>query len=63
MKDRLGFSKWVNAPVRNPTQNLFTRFVKTPQAGLPDKLRDYREQFDKFGKKALHTSLSEYLED
>ena len=62
MKDRLGTSSWINAPVRNPTQNTFRRFVKTPGAGLLDTLRDYREKFDTFGKKALRTHLSEYLE-
>jgi len=63
MKDRLGFGAWINSPTRNPTQNLFTRFVKQPYTGLPDTLRDIREKFDEFGKKVLRTHLSEYLED
>jgi hypothetical protein len=63
MRDRLGFSKWVNAPVRNPTQNKFSRFVKQPGSGLPDTLKEYRTKFDDFGKQALKTRLSEYLSD
>jgi len=63
MRDRLGFSKWINSPLRNPTQNIFTRFVRQPYTGLPDTLRDYREKFGEFGNKGLRTSLSEYLED
>ena len=63
MRDRLGTSAFWNRPLANPTQNIFTRFVRQPQAGLQDKLKDYRDKFDKFGKKALHTSISEYLED
>jgi len=63
MKDRLGTAAFWNAPVRNPTQSIFRRFVKTPGAELPDTLRDVREKFDEFGKKVLRTHLSEYLED
>ena len=63
MKDRLGTAAFWNSPVRNSTQNIFTRFVRQSGAELRDTLRDYREKFDKFGKKALHTGLSEYLED
>ena len=63
MKDRLGTSSFWNSPVRNSTQNIFTRFVRRPGAELPDTLRDVREKFDEFGKKVLRTHLSEYLED
>jgi hypothetical protein len=34
-----------------------------PQSGLPDTLKEYRDKFEDFGKKALKTRLSEYLED
>jgi len=63
LRDRLGTAAFWNQPIANPTQNIFRRFVKTPGAELRDTLRDYREKFDTFGKKALHTGLSEYLED
>jgi hypothetical protein len=63
MKDRLGTASWINAPVRNPTQSLFRRFVKMPGSETTDKLKEYRDKFDEFGKKALRTHLSEYLED
>ena len=63
LRDRLGTAAWWNQPTANPTQSIFRRFVKTPGAEMTDRLKDHREQFDKFGKKALHTSLSEYLED
>ena len=63
MRDRLGLSAWENRFPNNPTQNLFRRFVRQPQAGLPDRLEDYRKQFEDFGKKALKTRLSEYLEE
>ena len=63
MRDRLGQSAWWNRPLANPTQNQFVRFVKQPGSGLPDTLKEYRDQFDDFGKKALHTRLSEYLEE
>jgi hypothetical protein len=61
MRDLLGTSAWWNAPLRNPTQNIFTRFVKQPQAELADALKEYRDKFSEFGKKALHTELSQYL--
>ena len=63
MKDRLGQSKFWNAPIRNETQNIFRRFVRMPGSGLPDTLKEYRDKYDDFGKKALKTRLSEYLED
>ena len=63
MKDRLGTSSFWNSPIRNSTQNLFTRFVKQPGSDMADRLRDYREKFDEFGKRALRTHLSKYLED
>lgn len=50
-------------PVMNKTQSIFTRFVRQPQAGLRDTLKDSRDKFDEFWNKALRTSLSEYLED
>jgi len=59
MRDRLGFSRWVNQPVRNPTQNIFRRFVKTPSGGLPDMLADSRKQFDDFGKRVLKPKMWE----
>ena len=63
MRDYLGKSRWDNLPIKNITQNIFTRFVRQPQAGLPDLLKDTRDKFEDFGKKALKTRLSEYLED
>jgi hypothetical protein len=63
VKDRLGKAAFWNAPLRNPTQNMFTRFVRQPGSGLPDTLKEYRDKFGDFGKKALKTRLSEYLED
>ena len=62
MKDRIGNSRWWNQPIKNPTQNVFTRFVRMPGAGLPDMLADSRKKFEAFGSKALKTHLSEYLE-
>ena len=61
--DRLGTSAFWNRPLANPTQSIFTRFVRQPQAGLRDTLKDSRDKFDEFWNKALRTSLSEYLED
>lgn len=63
MKDKLGAASWWNRFPTNPTQSIFTRFVRQPHTGLPDRLKDYREKFDEFGKKTLRTGLSEYLED
>jgi hypothetical protein len=63
MRDLLGTAAFWNQPVANETQNIFRRFVKTPGAGLTDRLAEYRDKFSEFGKKALHTHLSEYLED
>jgi len=59
VRDRLGASKFWNAPVRNPTQNLFRRFVKMPGSGLPDMLADSRKKFDDFGKRALKPDMWE----
>jgi len=63
MRDRLRQSAWWNRPLANPTQNQFIRFIKQPGSGLPDTLKEYRDKFEDFGKKALKTRLSEYLED
>ncbi len=63
MKDRLGFSAWVNRPLVNPTQNQYVRFVRQPGGGLPDMLKPTREKFEEFQNKALKTSLSKYLDD
>lgn len=63
MKDLIGAHVWWNRPLANPTQNIFVRFVRQPGSGLPDTLKDYRDKFENFGKKALRTHLSEYLDD
>ena len=62
MRDRLGTHAWVNRFPNNPTQTMFKRFIRQPASGLPDLLKDTRDKFSDFGKKALHTRLSEYLE-
>jgi hypothetical protein len=63
MRDLLGRAAWENRFPNNPTQTIFRRFIHQPYTEIHDTLKDTRERFDSFGKKALHTHLSEYLED
>lgn len=58
MKDRLSRAVWWNQPVANPTQNIFRRFIKTPESGLADRLKDSKA-WDKFSDMALKTRLEE----
>lgn len=58
MKDRLGVHAWWNMPVRNETQNIFRRFIRTPESGLADRLKDSKA-WDKFSDMALKTRLEE----
>ena len=59
MRDRLGKAKMWNLPLRNPTQNIYRRFVRTPQAGLEDRLADYKRGWDDIMKKALRSRIEE----
>ena len=58
MKDRLGKSRWINQPVANPTQSIFRRFIRVPESGLADRLKDSKA-WDKFSDMALKTRLEE----
>lgn len=59
MNDRLGRAEWINAPVRNPAQSMFRRFVKTPKSGLDDYLADSKKAWKAYDNKALDTRLEE----
>ncbi len=45
MKDRLGKNKWWNLPARNPTQNRYRRFVKTPQGKMTSRFKELGDEF------------------
>jgi len=62
MKDLLGKSRLWNTPVKNRTQTFYTRFLKGPSAELKSQFTASQEAFEKFGKDALKTKYSEYLE-
>ena len=59
MRDRLGKAKMWNLPLRNPTQSTYVRFVRQPQAGLPDMLADYKRGWDDIKNTALRSRLEE----
>jgi hypothetical protein len=59
MKDRIGGHDWVNRFPRNPTQNLFARFVRQPQSGLIDHLADSKKAWKQYENMALKTRLEE----
>lgn len=59
MKDRLGTAEWINKPLRNPTQNVFTRFVRQPYTGLSDRLEDSRKAWKRFEDLANDNRLEE----
>jgi hypothetical protein len=59
MKDRLGESRFINLPVRNPTQNIFVRFERQPQAGLPDFTAKYKTGWDAMKNLALKSRVEE----
>jgi len=48
MKDRLGRSAWDNLPIANPTQNRYSRFMKTPHGEVRTAFTDSIEWFRKF---------------
>jgi hypothetical protein len=59
MKDRLGTAQVWNAPIRNETQNMYRRFVKTPHAGLPDFTAKYKTGWDAMKNLALKSRVEE----
>jgi hypothetical protein len=46
-------------PVRNPTQNIFVRFERTPQAGLPDFTAKYKQGWDAMKNLAIKPRIEE----
>ena len=63
MRDRLKFSKWVNMPLRNPTQTRYRRFVKMPYGEMKSGFSESGERFKGVLKKALKTRYSELWEE
>ncbi len=59
MRDRLGKAAFINLPIRNETQNVYRRFVRQPQAGLPDMLSDYKRGWDDIKNMALRSRVEE----
>ena len=53
MKDRLGFSRVWNQPLRNPTQTLYRRFVRAPHGEFRSMFMDVSDRLDKLKKHAL----------
>ena len=48
MKDRLGKSAWDNLPISNPTQNMYSRFLKMPHGDIKTAFTDSIEWYNKF---------------
>ena len=48
MKDRLGKSAWDNLPIKNETQNMYSRFLKMPQGDIKTAFTDSIEWYSKF---------------
>jgi len=64
MKDRLGKSRFWNAPVRNPTQNRLERFERKPGGEWFGKeFKDSERKFKTIINRALKTHYSDLLDD
>lgn len=55
LKDVLGDAKWDNLPVKNPTQNRYTRFMETPYGELKSSFTDFSDNFAKHMEDVLKT--------
>jgi len=47
MKDSLKRNKFWNSPMKNPTQNMFRRFMKTPKGKMTSQFQQLGEEFKK----------------
>lgn len=59
MKDRLGEAKLWNAPLKNWTQNIYTRLEKNPAADLPDFMGVYNKAWDEMVAAATRDRVGE----
>lgn len=63
MRDFLSWSKWWNKPLSNPTQNRYSRFLKSPLTGLPDYVGDVVNDMGLGENNLLKTRYGNVLED
>ncbi len=63
MKDRLSRSAFWNVAPRNRTQTFYMRFLKGPSAEIKSAFTESQKAFKEFGKNALKTRYSEFLEE
>ena len=63
MKDRIGRAKFINLPVKNPTQTRYTRFMRMPYTRLESAFTRSEDKYRTLMNNALKNRYSEYLED
>lgn len=63
MKDRIGFGRWVNMPIRNITQNRYTRFVTAPGSELKSLFTDSQSDWKTMMEKKLKTHYHEVWDE
>lgn len=63
MKDRLSRAKFDNLPVKNPTQNRWTRFMKMPYTKIESGFTKSQDDFKELMNGLLKTRYTEYLEE
>ena len=62
MRDRLGTSKWLNLPSRNPTQAYMRRFVRNPSLPLETGFTRMKKAWDENMASKLKTKYDEFFE-
>jgi len=55
MKDRLGKSWFINLPPRNPTQTIYTRFLRGPEAEIKTMFSESKADWKNRSRNALRT--------
>lgn len=62
MKDYLGKARFWNAAPLNPTQTIYTRFIKGPLEPTKTIFSRGRSDWQKIGKDAMKNRYSEWLD-
>ena len=63
MKDRLGKAWFINLPPRNPTQTIYTRFLRGPEAEIKTSYTWSKKNFDDLMDNALKTVWTDLFLD
>jgi hypothetical protein len=59
MKDRLGVAWFINLPPRNPTQTIYTRFLRGPEAEIKTMFGAKKSEWRDRQKNALRTHYTD----